>query len=201
MRRRNTPQPGSSKWLLWFFPMLVATAFITGGCGRHGVVITGVAESTSNEALPSSDSKGLSPAAAAVLVRPANQQNTQFQNAGVFKRQKQIQGKPAYSEEEKNQVVNAFKQTDSADVRAALLPGFARQQNYKAMPLIIDSVKSESPALSGRAIATAEHLLGVRYNVKVSELTNRRVRKEVGEMIDKDWRQLQQYPRFQDDID
>ena len=177
------------------------TAFITGGCGRHGVVITGVAESTSNEALPSSDSKGLSPAAAAVLVRPANQQNTQFQNAGFFKRQKQIQGKPAYSEEEKNQVVNAFKQTDSADVRAALLPGFARQQNYKAMPLIIDSVKSESPALSGRAIATAEHLLGVRYNVKVSELTNRRVRKEVGEMIDKDWRQLQQYPRFQDDID
>ena len=201
MRRRNTPQPGSSKWLLWFFPMLVATAFITGGCGRHGVVITGVAESTSNEALPSSDSKGLSPAAAAVLVRPANQQNTQFQNAGFFKRQKKIQGKPAYSEEEKNQVVNAFKQTDSADVRAALLPGFARQQNYKAMPLIINSVKSESPALSGRAIATAEHLLGVRYNVKVSELTNRRVRKEVGEMIDKDWRQLQQYPRFQDDID
>lgn len=201
MRRRNTPQPGSSKWLLWFFPMLVATAFITGGCGRHGVVITGVAESTSNEALPSSDSKGLSPAAAAVLVRPANQQNTQFQNAGFFKRQKQIQGKPAYSEEEKNQVVNAFKQTDSADVRAALLPGFARQQNYKAMPLIINSVKSESPALSGRAIATAEHLLGVRYNVKVSELTNRRVRKEVGEMIDKDWRHLQQYPRFQDNID
>ena len=201
MRRRNTPQRGSSKWLLWFFPMLVATAFFTGGCGRHGVVITGVAESTSNEALPSSDSKGLSPAAAAVLVRPANQQNTQFQNAGFFKRQKQIQGKPAYSEEEKSQVVNAFKQTDSADVRAALLPGFARQQNYKAMPLIIDSVKSESPALSGRAIATAEHLLGVRYNVKVSELTNRRVRKEVGEMIDKDWRQLQQYPRFQDDID
>ena len=201
MRRRNTLQCGSSKWLLWFFPLLVATAFFTSGCGRHGVAITGIAESNSSEVLSSSDSKALSLSAAAVLVSPANQQNTKFQNAGFFKRQKQIQGKPAYSEEEKNRVVNAFKRTDSADVKAALLPGFARQQNYTAMPLIIDSVKSDSPALSGRAIATAEHLLGVRYNMEVSELKNRKMRYEIAGMIEKDWQQLQRYPRFRSNID
>lgn len=201
MCRQNTLQGGSSKILLWFLPFLVAITFFIGGCGRHGVVTTGVAESTSSEVLSSSNSKGLSPAAAAVLVRPANHQNMQFQNAGFFKTQKQIQGKPVYSEEEKNRVVNAFKQTDSTDVKAALLLGFARQQNYAAMPLIIDSVKADSPVLSGRAIATAEHLLGVRYNVEVSELKNRKMRYKTAGMIEKDWQQLQHYPRFKTNID
>jgi hypothetical protein len=201
MHRRNTLQSGSSKRLLWFFSLLAVAAFLTSGCGRNGEFTTGVADSNSFEALSSSDSKGLSPAAAAGLVRPANQQNMQFQRAGVFKRQKQIQGNPAYSEEEKNRVLDAFKRTDSADVKAALLPGFARQQNYTAMPLIIDSVKADSLVLSGRAIATAEHLLGVRYNMEVSELKSRKMRYKIAGMIEKDWQQLQHYPRFKSNIE
>lgn len=201
MHRRKTFQCSGSKMRLCFFSFLAVAAFFTGGCGWHRKVATGVTDSISGKDLSSSDSKGLSPAAAAVLVRPASQQNIQFQNAGFFKRQKQIQGNPAYSEEEKKRVLDAFKQTDSADVKAALLPGFARQQNYTAMPLIIDSVKADSPVLSGRAIATAEHLLGVRYNMEVSELKNRKIRYEIAGMIEKDWQQLQHYPRFKSNID
>jgi hypothetical protein len=52
----------------------------------------------------------------------------QVQSAGFFGYRKRTQDQPLYSEQEKNSVVEAFKQTDSADVKAALLPGFARQQ-------------------------------------------------------------------------
>jgi hypothetical protein len=201
MRSRNSLQCVGSKRLPWFSPLLAVATFLISGCGWSGELTTNIADSTSSESLFLSDSKNLSPAAAAILIRPAGNQNMQVQSAGFFGYRKRTQDQPLYSEQEKNSVVEAFKQTDSADVKAALLPGFARQQNYTAMPLIIDSVKADSPVLSGRAIATAEHLLGVRYNVEVSELRNREMRCKTAGMIEKDWQQLQHYPRFKTNID
>ena len=200
MRTRSRFKSFSVNQLLGFYPLLAVSISIASGCAWRGDM-SASSDSASRKTPASVVAKKLSPTEAAVLVRPSRERRLRVQNAGLFGHVKQTEDKLAYSDEEKNRLLEVFNNTNSVEVKTALLPGFARQKNYTAMPLIIDSVNSDSPVLSGRAIATAEHLLGVRYNVQVNELANKRVRKEVGEMIDKDWRHLQQYPRFQDNID
>ena len=96
--------------------------------------------------------------------------------------------------------LKAYKQAKTADVKAALLPGFARRRDYVAMPLIIQAITSDNVKLSGRAVATAQHLLGVRYEISVSQLHDPNFRNEIADMVMQDWQNLQQYPKFRENI-
>ena len=98
------------------------------------------------------------------------------------------------------ELLKAYKQAKTADVKAALLPGFARRRDYVAMPLIIQAITSDNVKLSGRAVATAQHLLGVRYEISVSQLHDPNFRKEIADMVMQDWQNLQQYPKFRENI-
>ena len=98
------------------------------------------------------------------------------------------------------ELLKAYKQAKTADVKAALLPGFARRRDYVAMPLIIQAITSDSVILSGRAVATAQHLLGVRYETSTSQLNDPNFRKEIADMVMQDWQQLQKYPKFRENI-
>ena len=80
--------------------------------------------------------------------------------------------------------LKAYKQAKTIDVKAALLPGFARRRDYVAMPLIIQAITSDNVVLSGRAVATAQHLLGVRYETSVSQLHDPNFRKEIADIGD-----------------
>ena len=68
------------------------------------------------------------------------------------------------------------------------------------MPLIIQAITSNNVNLSGRAVATAQHLLGVRYEISVSQLHDPNFRKEIADMVMQDWQNLQQYPKFRENI-
>ena len=96
--------------------------------------------------------------------------------------------------------LQAYKQAKTSEVKAALLPGFARRRDYDAMPLIVQAIASDSVILSGRAVATAQHLLGVRYETTVSQLQDPTFRKEIADMVMQDWQNLQQYPKFKENI-
>lgn len=96
--------------------------------------------------------------------------------------------------------LQAYKQAKSTEVKAAILPGFARRRDYSAMPLIIQAITSDSVILSGRAVATAEYLLGVRYESSVNQLRDPNFRKEIADMVMQDWQQLQHYPKFRKNI-
>ncbi len=96
--------------------------------------------------------------------------------------------------------LQAYKQAKTADVKAALLPGFARRRDYDAMPLIVQAITSDSVILSGRAVATAQHLLGVRYETSINQLQDPNFRKEIADMVMQDWQNLQQYPKFKENI-
>ena len=96
--------------------------------------------------------------------------------------------------------LKAYKQAKTADVKAALLPGFARRRDYVAMPLIIQAITSDSVMLSGRAVASAQHLLGVRYETSISRLHDPNFRKEIADMVMHDWQNLQKYPKFKENI-
>ena len=96
--------------------------------------------------------------------------------------------------------LQAFRQAQTIEVKAALLPGFARRRDYDAMPLIVQAITSDSVILSGRAVATAQHLLGVRYKNTVSQLQDPTFRKEIADMVMQDWKNLQQYPKFKENI-
>ena len=96
--------------------------------------------------------------------------------------------------------LQAYKQAKTADVKAALLPGFARRRDYDAMPLIVQAITSDSVILSGRAVATAQHLLGVRYEISINQLQDPEFRKEIADMVMQDWQHLQQYPKFKENI-
>ena len=98
------------------------------------------------------------------------------------------------------ELLKAYKQAKTADVKAALLPGFARRRDYVAMPLIIQAITSDSVILSGRAVATAQHLLGVRYETSTSQLNDPNFRKEIADMVMQDWQNLQKYPKFRENI-
>ena len=104
------------------------------------------------------------------------------------------------SKERSQRSLQAYKQSKTAEVKAALLPGFARRRDYIAMPLIIQAITSDSVILSGRAVATAEYLLGVRYESSINQLRDPNFRKEIAEMVMQDWQQLQHYPKFRKNI-
>ena len=76
----------------------------------------------------------------------------------------------------------------------------ARQQNYQAMPLIIDALKSQSVVLSGRALAAAENLLGIRYDVSIRQLREQSFRNKISNMVAQDWKKLEAFPRFTDGL-
>ena len=104
------------------------------------------------------------------------------------------------SKERSQKSLQAYKQAKSAEVKAAILPGFARRRDYSAMPLIIQAITSDSAILSGRAVATAEYLLGVRYESSINQLRDPNFRKEIADMVMQDWQQLQHYPKFRKNI-
>ncbi len=96
--------------------------------------------------------------------------------------------------------LQAYRQAQTIEVKAALLPGFARRRDYDAMPLIVQAITSDSVILSGRAVATAQHLLGVRYEISINQLQDPEFRKEIADMVMQDWQHLQKYPKFKENI-
>ena len=136
---------------------------------------------------------------AAKLVMP-NKHQMKFSQAGFSA----AQGKPdtaqQFSSLEKKKFIDAYKKATSVEVKATILPGFARQQNYQAMPLIIDALKSQSVVLSGRALATAENLLGIRYDVSIRQLREQSFRNKISNMVAQDWKKLEAFPRFTDGL-
>ncbi len=96
--------------------------------------------------------------------------------------------------------LQAYRQAQTIEVKAALLPGFARRRDYDAMPLIVQAITSDSVILSGRAVATAQHLLGVRYETSINQLQDPNFRKEIADMVMQDWQHLQKYPKFRENI-
>ena len=96
--------------------------------------------------------------------------------------------------------MQAYRQAKNDEVKAALLPGFARRQDYDAMPLIVEAITSDSIILSGRALAAAQHLLGVRYENSISQLKDPSFRKQIADMVLEDWQHLQKYPKFKENI-
>ena len=96
--------------------------------------------------------------------------------------------------------LQAYKQAKTAEVKAALLPGFARRRDYDAIPLIVQAISNDNVILSGRAVAAAEYLLGVRYQSSINQLRDPNFRKEIADMVMQDWQQLQKYPRFRKNI-
>jgi len=137
-------------------------------------------------------------AAAAALAAPTSKQMN-IVHAGL------TQGsKPSVtsmqSKERSQKSLQAYKQAKTAEVKAAILPGFARRRDYSAMPLIIQAITSDSVILSGRAVAAAQYLLGVRYESSVSQLQDPTFRKNIADMVIQDWQQLQNYPKFRKNI-
>ena len=137
-------------------------------------------------------------AAAAALAAPTPKQ-IEIVRAGLTKGSNSSAA-TMHSKARSQESLNAYKQAKTADVKAALLPGFARRRDYVAMPLIIQAITSDNVILSGRAVATAQHLLGVRYEISVSQLHDPNFRKEIADMVMQDWQNLQQYPKFRENI-
>lgn len=54
----------------------------------------------------------------------------------------------------------------SSDVRAAAVVGLARTGDHSVLPLIVAAIEDDDPLVAGRAVAAAQHLLGVRYGVE-----------------------------------
>jgi hypothetical protein len=98
------------------------------------------------------------------------------------------------------EALQAYRQAQTVEVKAALLPGFARRRDYDAVPFIVQAIKSDSVILSGRAIATVQHLLGIRYDVTITQMQDPAFRKEIAAMVMKDWNNLQQYPKFRENV-
>jgi hypothetical protein len=98
------------------------------------------------------------------------------------------------------EALQAYRQAKTADVKAALLPGFARRRDYDAIPLIVQAIKSDSVTLSGNAVATAQYLLGVRYEISITQLQDLNFRNEIADMVMEDWHHLQKYPKFKENI-
>ena len=137
-------------------------------------------------------------AAAAILSAPTSQQ-VEIVHAGL------TQGaKPSVasmqSKARSQEALQAYRQAKTADVKAALLPGFARRRDYDAIPIIVQAIKSDSVVLSGSAVAAAQYLLGVRYEISISQLHDPNFRNEVADMVMQDWQHLQKYPKFKENV-
>jgi hypothetical protein len=137
-------------------------------------------------------------AAAAALAAPTPKQ-IEIVRAGLTQGSKPSAAS-MQSQARSQESLQAYKQAKTADVKATLLPGFARRRDYNAMPLIVQAITSDSVILSGRAVATAQHLLGVRYEISINQLQDPEFRKEIADMVMQDWQHLQQYPKFKENI-
>ena len=137
-------------------------------------------------------------AAAAALAAPTSKQ-IEIVRAG-FTQGSRPSVTSMQSQARSQESLQAYRQAKTADVKAALLPGFARRRDYDAMPLIVQAITSDSVILSGRAVATAQHLLGVRYEISINQLQDPEFRKEIADMVMQDWQHLQQYPKFKENI-
>jgi hypothetical protein len=96
--------------------------------------------------------------------------------------------------------LQAYRQAQTIEVKASLLTGFGRRRAYDAMPLIVQAITNDSVILSGRAVAAAQYLLGVRYEISISQLKDPNFRKEIADMVMQDWQHLQKYPKFRENI-
>ena len=137
-------------------------------------------------------------AAAAALAAPTPKQIETF-HAGLTQGTRPSAAS-MHSKSRSQESMQAYNQAKTTGVKAALLPGFARRRDYDAMPLIIQAITSDNVVLSGRAVATAQHLLGVRYETTVSQLQDPNFRKEMADMVMQDWQNLQKYPKFKENI-
>lgn len=137
-------------------------------------------------------------AAAAALAAPSPKQ-IEIVRAGLTQGAKQAPSS-MQSKAGSQELHEAYKKAKTAEVKATLLPGFARRRDYDAMPLIVQAIKSDNAILSGRAILTAQHLLGVRYEISTNQLQDSNFRKEIADMVMQDWQNLQQYPKFKENI-
>lgn len=52
------------------------------------------------------------------------------------------------------------------EVRAAAVVGLARTGSRSVLPLVVEAIEDEDPLVAGRALAAAQHLLGVRYGAE-----------------------------------
>ena len=137
-------------------------------------------------------------AAAAMLAAPTPKQIEIF-HAGLTQGTKPSAAS-IHSKSRSQESLHAYKQANTAEVKAALLPGFARRRDYDAMPLIVQAITSDSIILSGRAVAAAQHLLGVRYETSINQLQDPSFRKEIADLVMQDWQNLQQYPNFRKNV-
>ena len=137
-------------------------------------------------------------AAAAMLAAPTPKQIEIF-HAGLTQGTKPS-ASSMHSKSRSQESLHAYKQAKTAEVKAALLPGFARRRDYDAMPLIVQAITSDSVILSGRAVAAAQHLLGVRYETSINQLQDPSFRKEIADLVMQDWQNLQQYPNFRKNV-
>jgi hypothetical protein len=137
-------------------------------------------------------------AAAAILSAPTPQQ-VEIVYAGLMQGTKPTAAS-MQSKARSQEALQAYRQAKTADVKAALLPGFARRRDYDAIPLIVQAIKSDSVTLSGNAVATAQYLLGVRYEISITQLQDLNFRNEIADMVMEDWHHLQKYPKFKENI-
>ena len=137
-------------------------------------------------------------AAAAALAAPTPKQ-IEIVRAGLLQGSKPL-ATVTQSKARSQESLQAYRQAQTIEVKAALLPGFARRRDYNAIPLIVQAITSDSVILSGRAVATAQHLLGVRYEISMSQLQNPNFRKEIADMVMQDWQHLQKYPKFKENV-
>ena len=106
-----------------------------------------------------------------------------------------------YSKARSQEALQAYRQAKTADVKAALLPGFARRRDYDAIPTHCSGYQErQCGTLSGSAVAAAQYLLGVRYEISMSQLQDPNFRNEIADMVMQDWHQLQKYPKFKENI-
>jgi hypothetical protein len=136
--------------------------------------------------------------AAAILSAPTAQQ-VEIVYAGLMQGTKPSAAS-MHSKARSQDALEAYRQAKTADVKAALLPGFARRRDYDAIPLIVQAIKSDSVTLSGNALAAAQYLLGVRYEISISQLQDPSFRNEIADMVMEDWDTLQKYPKFKENI-
>ena len=137
-------------------------------------------------------------AAAAILSAPTPQQ-VEIVYAGLMQGTKPSAAS-MQSKARSQEALQAYRQAKTADVKAALLPGFARRRDYDAIPLIVQAIKSDSVTLSGNAVAAAQYLLGVRYEISITQLQDLNFRNEIADMVMEDWHHLQKYPKFKENI-
>ncbi len=137
-------------------------------------------------------------AAAAALAAPTPKQ-IEIVRAGLLQGSKPL-ATATQSKARSQESLQVYRQAQTIEVKAALLPGFARRRDYNAIPLIVQAITSDSVILSGRAVATAQHLLGVRYEISMSQLQNPNFRKEIADMVMQDWQHLQKYPKFKENV-